>query len=82
MFTVYILKSTVFKKSYVGYTGDISRRLVEHNSGKGNYTKKYMPWVVVHMEKFQEEYEAKKREKYLKSKTGRNFLKTVFSKLI
>ena len=82
MFTVYVLKSTVFKKSYVGYTVDLVRRLEEHNSGKGNYTKKFMPWTVIYTEDYQNENEAKKREKYLKSKVGRNFLKTVFSKLI
>jgi len=82
MFTVYVLKSTIGHKSYVGLTADISRRIEEHNLGKSNYTKKYMPWVIVHTEEFQELSQARKREKYLKSKAGRKFLKIVFSKPI
>ena len=81
MFTVYVLKSRVANKSYVGYTADINRRIGEHNSGEGNYTKKYMPWVIVYTEKFVNENEAKKRERHLKSKVGRKFLKTIFSKI-
>ncbi|MCG2714250.1 MAG: hypothetical protein L6308_05370 [Candidatus Omnitrophica bacterium] len=39
----------------------------EHNSGLVGYTKKYMPWEIVYYESFISLYDAKKREKSLKS---------------
>jgi len=76
---VYVLKSKVAKKSYVGMTSNIERRLEEHNSGKNFYTKRYLPWEILHMEEFVNLEEARKREKYLKSTSGRRFLKKLFN---
>ena len=56
-------------------TEDLDRRLAEHNSGKSTYTSKYIPWQVVHSENFENREEARKREKYLKSSTGRRWMK-------
>ena len=79
MFTVYILKSEIAKKSYVGVTNDIDRRMGEHNSGKHAYTKRHMPWKIIHTEEFELFSEARAREKYLKSTSGRRFLKKLFT---
>ena len=46
-FFVYILYSNNLSRYYVGHTGDVLKRLDEHNSGKGNYTAKGMPWQLV-----------------------------------
>ena len=46
-FVVYILYSSSLEKYYVGSTGDFSKRIKEHNSGKGNFTSKGMPWIEV-----------------------------------
>lgn len=81
MFVVYILKSRQYRKSYVGYTNDIERRLMEHNAGKSNFTSKYAPWDIIHKEEYLTQTEALAREKYLKSKQGRRFLKQVFQNL-
>jgi len=78
MFTVYILKSTVTAKSYVGVTNDILRRINEHNAGKHAYTKIYRPWSIIHQEVFGDFATARAREKYLKSASGRKFLKKLF----
>jgi putative endonuclease len=72
---VYILKSTNFPKTYVGSTVNFERRLTEHNSGKSTFTKRYLPWVVVYKEEFDDLSLARKREKYLKSADGRKFIK-------
>lgn len=77
MYYVYVLKSEVANKSYVGQTSDIEKRVKEHNSGKSSYTKKYLPWKVVYVEKFNSRIEAVNREKFFKSKTGRKTLKDV-----
>ena len=79
---VYVLKSKFAKKSYVGMTIDVERRLGEHNSGKNFYTKRYLPWEIIHMEKFDNREEARKREKYLKSTSGRRFLKKIFNEIV
>ena len=81
MFIVYILKSNSAKKSYVGVTNDIERRLREHNSGKHFYTKRYIPWEIIHTESFNAFKEARSREKFLKTTGGRRFLKKLFDSL-
>ncbi len=78
MYTVYILKSQKYKKSYVGYTNDINRRLEEHNNRESNFTSKYAPWDLFYTETFVSRIEAINREKYLKSKKGRKFMKNLF----
>jgi len=80
MYRVYVLKSKSAKKSYVGHTNDLQRRLNEHNSGKASFTKTYTPWELVHKESFQSRKEAIEQEKFLKSKSGRKFLKSVIFK--
>ncbi len=79
MFIVYVLKSNIVKKSYVGLTDSIEGRLKEHNSGKHFYTKRYLPWKVIHKEEFDNFTEARRREKFLKSTSGRRFLKKLFN---
>ena len=49
---VYVLYSEVQDKYYIGSTQDVTERLVRHNSGKENYTSKYIPWnLVLRLEK-------------------------------
>jgi len=81
MFITYVLKSNSAKKSYVGVTDNIERRLREHNSGKNFYTKRYAPWEVIHAESFDSFEKARSREKFLKTTSGRRFLKNLFDKL-
>jgi putative endonuclease len=81
MYYVYILSSSVAKKSYVGFTNDLSRRMKEHNSGRHSYTKRYMPWEIIHKEQYDTIDLARKREKYLKSAAGRKYLKKIFGKI-
>jgi putative endonuclease len=79
MYFVYILKSKNANKSYVGFTDNVTKRLIEHNSGKANYTKKYMPWEILAIEEYKTREEAVTREKYLKSASGRRLvLKKIF----
>ncbi len=73
-YIVYVLSSLKDKKSYVGFTNNIERRLHEHNTGKSNFTKKYLPWEVLYKEEFDSKIEARKREKYLKSSAGRKLI--------
>ncbi|OGC21363.1 endonuclease [candidate division WOR-1 bacterium RIFOXYB2_FULL_42_35] len=81
MHTVYVLRSLKVKKSYVGMSIDLERRLKEHNSGKNLYTSRYLPWEIIYVEQYESKEEAVKREKFLKTSSGRRFLKKVFSKM-
>jgi len=59
-------------------TNDIGRRVTEHNTGKHPYTKRHIPWVLIHSEEFDTRESARKREKYLKSAAGRRYIKQLF----
>ena len=70
MFYIYILKSSISKKHYIGPTNDLERRLFEHNSGKVKSTKAYKPWEMIYTKLFYTRNEAFKREKQIKSYKG------------
>jgi len=74
----YILKSINYPKTYVGISGDIDSRLIEHNAGKTKSTKSFAPYVILYFEVFNTRIEARNREKYLKSGAGRAWIKRKF----
>jgi len=82
MFTVYILYSERFKKTYTGFTSDIEKRLLSHNelSTKG-WTKKFRPWKLIYTEVFEDKKEAMLRDKELKTGKGRDFIKSLIASL-
>ena len=63
------------KKFYIGMTEDLSRRLSEHNSGAGGYSKRYAPWHLRTYICLEDQAKAVAFEKYLKSGSGFAFLK-------
>jgi putative endonuclease len=69
-FHVYILRSEIVEKYYIGSTSDLEKRIKLHNSPRARWTKKYQPWVLIYSEEFISRSEAMKREKYLKSLKG------------
>lgn len=73
--TTYILISKITKKTYVGHTDNLNRRLLEHNKEKGVFSRRYAPWKVLYKETFLREVESIKREKYFKSAAGRRWMK-------
>ena len=75
MFYTYILKSDSYKKTYVGHTNDINKRIDEHNCGKSIFSRRYRPWKLIYKEEFLNEAESIKKEKYFKSRTGRRWIK-------
>lgn len=76
MHYVYIIKSIPFPEIiYVGYTLDIDFRLQTHNSGGSIHTAKYKPWELIWHCSFSDKAKAMAFEKYLKSHSGRAFMK-------
>jgi putative endonuclease len=62
-------------KFYTGYTSDIRKRLIEHNSGKVNSTKKRIPFELVYFEYSLNLEDALHREKYLKTTYGKRYIR-------
>ncbi|MES1223737.1 MAG: GIY-YIG nuclease family protein [Bacteroidota bacterium] len=44
---VYKLYSSSLDKYYVGSTEDVNNRLLQHNSGKGKFTSRRIPWKLI-----------------------------------
>ena len=72
-----MLKSKSIKPiTYVGYTSDLKKRIVLHNSGKGAKFTRGRKWVLIYKEKFKSKSEAISREYYIKNnRLFRNKLK-------
>ena len=80
-YTIYILRSLSTKKSYVGVTDSIKRRIKEHNNRKHFYTKRHTPWEIIYTEEHPNFQEARSREKYFKTASGRRFMKNIFNSI-
>ncbi|EKD67698.1 MAG: hypothetical protein ACD_48C00257G0002 [uncultured bacterium] len=74
-FYTYVLESKIKKKLYIGYTGDLVKRVKEHNLGLNQSTKPYKPWKLIYYEASLDQEDAKRREKYLKTSQGGRLLK-------
>ncbi len=72
---VYVLRSLKNNKRYVGYTAKAPlEKLAEHNSGATRWTRQNGPFVLLHVEEFPDSQTARKREQFLKSGKGREWL--------
>jgi len=83
VFYVYVLQSKTTGKTYIGQTNDINKRLAEHNDQLNRFTlhtKRHSgPWELAYEEQYSTRAEAVVREKWLKSGSGRRFLKRIFA---
>ncbi len=62
-------------KLYVDYSGDLYKRVKEHNLGLVKSTKSGMPWNLIYYEACLDRNDAEAREKYLKAGPGKKYLK-------
>jgi putative endonuclease len=75
MYTVYVLYSEAFQKHYTGFSSDFESRLKSHNLfGKKDWAARYRPWKVILIEEYPDKADAMKREKWLKTGVGRDFI--------
>ncbi|MCH8888830.1 GIY-YIG nuclease family protein [Patescibacteria group bacterium] len=74
MYYVYLLKNKKDKKMYTGSTNNLRKRLKEHNDKKSTWTKASTPWQLIYYEACLNGDDARSREKYLKSGTGKRYL--------
>lgn len=79
MHYVYLLESLLDFSWYIGYSNDLKKRFSSHNKGENKATKSKRPWKLVYYEAYRNRLDAKKREKFLKSGSGRKFIKRQLS---
>jgi putative endonuclease len=77
MYKVYAIKSLSRNYIYVGLTSNLSERLKRHNSGYESTTRPYAPFRLIYEEICTDRQHAREREKYLKSGTGKEFLRNL-----
>lgn len=75
--TVYILKCSD-GRIYVGCTHDLTQRIAKHESGLVEFTKSRLPVAVILTVSFPERHKAYFFERYLKSGSGREFMRRHF----
>ena len=77
---VYILQNATSGKLYKGQTSDLKHRIERHNTheiGSKRYTHKQKgTWQLIYSEEHFTRSEAMKREKFLKSGQGREWIQT------
>ncbi|WP_224488673.1 GIY-YIG nuclease family protein [Robertkochia flava] len=77
MIIVYAIASEEFNYIYVGQTQDLENRLKRHNKGWEATTKSYRPFRLIFTEECSNRKEARIREKYWKSGTGKEKLRSL-----
>ena len=75
-FYVYVLKSEKDGNNYVGFTGNLRKRLNEHEKGLVKSTANRQPLKLIYFEACLNQQDATKREKYLKTSWGKRYLKS------
>ena len=77
MYTVYVLRCLKNNYRYIGQTNNLNKRLDEHNSGLSKSTKNIRPLVLDYSEEYATRSKAMKRERFLKSGKGREWLTSI-----
>ena len=72
---VYVILSEAHNRIYVGMSENVELRLNQHNNGRTRSTKYYKPWKLLFVEEFVSRLDARKREKYLKGGSGKEYIK-------
>ncbi|MBU2102634.1 MAG: GIY-YIG nuclease family protein [Candidatus Omnitrophica bacterium] len=78
MHYVYILLNEAKTRTYTGVADDVNKRLALHNTGRVKASRPYRPYNVIHIEEFETLKEARQKEKFYKSTTGRRRIKEMF----
>ncbi|KKS53847.1 MAG: Excinuclease ABC subunit C [Parcubacteria group bacterium GW2011_GWA2_42_28] len=77
MYYVYIIYSAKLGKEYIGFTGDLKKRLIEHNQQRVSYTSRGVPWELIYYEAFVNKKDAMNEEKFFKTGSGRERRKLI-----
>ena len=75
MYYIYLLISNKDGDQYTGLTETVDQRLKDHNSGKVVSTKNRRPLELIYFEAYLDKRDAEGRERFLKSGSGKRFLR-------
>jgi putative endonuclease len=75
-FYVYVLLSEKDGQFYTGYTKNLEQRMIQHQSGLVQSTKYRRPLTAIYWEFCLNQQDATRREKYLKSGSGKIYLRS------
>jgi putative endonuclease len=75
MHYVYVLRSIKDGGFYIGYSENLRKRFNEHATGGSFATSYRRPWRLIYYEAYLNQNDALGREGYLKSGSGRRFLR-------
>ena len=78
MYYLYVLLNETGTRTYTGIAEDVNERLAEHNAGRVKSSSPYRR--IIHSEAFETLKEARQKERFYKSTTGRRRLKELFFK--
>jgi putative endonuclease len=65
-FVYVLLSSQKPKRTYVGWTLDLERRVEQHNGGSGARTTRGDKWILIYAERYRTRNAAMRREVFLK----------------
>jgi len=80
-YSVYILLNKSKTRTYTGVATDVDKRLKRHNDGNVPASRPYRPYDVIHIETYATLEEARQKEYFYKSTTGRRKLREIISQL-
>lgn len=78
-FFVYVLENEK-GRWYIGQTNNLELRVAKQNNQKVKSTKNRGIWKIIYSKSFNSRSEAMRQEEYLKSGTGRKYLKKLLNK--
>jgi putative endonuclease len=79
MFYVYVLYSKTTDKSYVGFSGNLKKRLHDHLSKRVHTTKRMGNIELIFYEAYLVKTDVQRREKYFKTTKGKRTLKLMLT---
>jgi putative endonuclease len=79
---VYILTSFKNGRFYIGSTGDIDKRLKDHNSGKVKATRNFKPLVLVFLQVYDNITHARKIEHKIKKLKRRDYIEKIIKERV
>jgi len=75
MYYVYLLEDQVERSWYIGFTKNLKARFDQHRYGNVRTTRLKKHLKLIYFEGYRNTYDALGRERFLKSGSGRRFLK-------
>ncbi len=76
-YKIYVIQSHVDGRLYVGMSQGVRKRLEDHKYGRVFATRGFRPWKLIYIEVVGSRQQARRREKFLKSGYGKEYLKSM-----